>query len=103
MRNYEFTEPKIKNQIQELLSKNVHVQLILEDNMYQQYKSMYTPILNMFSGYKTFEIKSDNQMRTEYVHSKVDIMDNAFLIKTANFTHSSLFSNREYMFLSANT
>jgi cardiolipin synthase A/B len=100
--NYEFTEPKIKEQMKSLLSRGVLVQLILENHMYQQTKDMYRPILNMFSWYKTFAITYDQRMRTEYVHSKVDILDNSFLIKTANLTHSSLFENREYMFLSSN-
>ena len=102
MENYEFTEAKVKDQIKTLLSRHVNIQLILEDQMYQQYQSMFTPIANMFSPYPNFAIKSDAQMKTEYVHSKVDILDNSFLIKTANFTHSSLFENREYMFLSSN-
>lgn len=100
--NYEFTEPLIKTQMKDLLSRGVQVQLILENHMYQQTRDMYGPILAMFSGYKTFAITYDQRMRTEYVHSKVDIMDNSFLIKTANLTHSSLFENREYMFLSSN-
>lgn len=84
------------------MKKNVQVQLMLENHMYQQYKDMYTPILNMFSGYKTFAITYDQWTKTEYLHSKIDLMDKSFLIKTANLTHSSLFSNREYMFLSSN-
>ena len=102
MRNYEFTEPLMKAQFKNLLEKNVNIQLILENHMYQQYTSEYAPILDMFSWYKTFAIKYDQYMRTDYVHAKTDILDTSFIIKTANLTHSSLFSNREYMFLSSN-
>jgi hypothetical protein len=42
-------------------------------------------------------------MKTEYVHSKIDLLDSGFLIKTANLTHSSFFANREYMFYSTNS
>lgn len=103
IQTYEFTDPQIKDQIKKLLQKNVNVQLILENHMYQQYKDMFAVIVDLFSGYSNFAIKSDEQMKTEYVHSKVDIMDNSFLIKSANLTHSSLFTNREYMFLSSNS
>ncbi|MEI7563997.1 MAG: hypothetical protein WCJ39_10645 [bacterium] len=41
-------------------------------------------------------------MRTDYVHAKTDILDHSFIIKTANLTHSSLFTNREYMFIGTN-
>lgn len=102
IQTYEFTEPKVKDQIKKLLERNVQVQLMLENHMYQQYKDMYTPILNIFSGYKTFAITYDQRTKTEYLHSKIDLMDKSFLIKTANLTHSSLFTNREYMFLSSN-
>lgn len=102
IQTYEFTEKRVKDQIKNLLSRGVQVQLMLENHMYQQTKDMYTPILNMFSGYKTFAITYDQWTKTEYLHSKIDLMDKIFLIKTANLTHSSLFSNREYMFLSSN-
>ena len=103
IQTYEFTEKKIKDLFKNLLDKGVSIQLILENHPYEAYVDEFTPIKNAFSGYADFAIKSDQQMKTEYVHSKIDLMDQSFLIKTANLTHSSLFSNREYMFYSTDS
>jgi phosphatidylserine/phosphatidylglycerophosphate/cardiolipin synthase-like enzyme len=41
-------------------------------------------------------------MGTTYVHSKITLNEDAFRIQTANFTKSSLESNREHFFYSTN-
>jgi phosphatidylserine/phosphatidylglycerophosphate/cardiolipin synthase-like enzyme len=42
-------------------------------------------------------------MKTTYVHSKFALIDSGFIIQTANLTHSSFFSNREYFFYSTHS
>ncbi len=103
IQTYEFTEKRVKDLFKDLLEKKVQIRLMLENKPYQSYTNSFKNILNTFSGYQTFEITYDQFTRTEYLHSKIDLMDNSFLIKSANLTHSSLFSNREYMFYSTNT
>ncbi|MFA7717999.1 MAG: phospholipase D-like domain-containing protein, partial [Candidatus Absconditabacterales bacterium] len=93
----------IKELFKTLLHNNVNIQLIMENQKYQQFQDTFKDIQNTFSGYSNFTIKSDKQMKTEYVHSKIDLLDSGFLIKTANLTHSSFFANREYMFYSTNS
>jgi hypothetical protein len=75
----------------------------MENKKYQQFVDTFADIQKIFAKYPNFQIQSDERMGTEYVHSKIDLMDTAFFIKTSNLTHSSLFSNREYMFYSENT
>lgn len=74
----------------------------MENKKYQQFVDTFTNIQKTFASYPSFQIQSDEKMGTEYVHSKIDLLDNAFFIKTSNLTHSSLFSNREYMLYSEN-
>jgi hypothetical protein len=95
---YEFTEKRIRNLIINLLKKWVDVKIIIEDKKFQQYRNTYKDLLNIFTGYKNIEIKSDKQMWTEYIHSKVDLLDDSFWIKTNNITASAFKSSREYMF-----
>jgi phosphatidylserine/phosphatidylglycerophosphate/cardiolipin synthase-like enzyme len=97
---YEFTEKRIKNLIKNLLNKGTDVKIIIEDKKFQQYRNTYKDLINLFTWYKNIEIKSDKQMWTEYIHSKVDLLDDSFWIKTNNITASAFKSSREYMFRS---
>jgi len=100
LQTYDFTEKRIKALFKQLLDKGVNIQLIQEDKKYQQFQNTFKQVQNLFSGYVNFQIKSDKQMGTEYVHSKINIVDSWFIIQTANLTHSSLFVNREHFFWS---
>lgn len=100
---YEFTEKRFKTLFKELLEKDVNIRLIIEDKKYQQFKNTFKEIQNLFSWYINFQIKNDKQMETTYVHSKFALIDSGFLIQTANLTHSSFFSNREYFFYGTHT
>lgn len=42
-------------------------------------------------------------MKTTYVHAKFALIDSGFLIQTANLTHSTFATNREYFFYSQHT
>ena len=99
---YEFTEKRIRNLIINLLNKWTDVKIIIEDKKFQQYRNTYKDLINLFTGHKNIQIKSDKQMWTEYIHSKVDLLDNSFWIKTNNITSSAFKSSREYMFHSYN-
>lgn len=103
LQTYEFTEKRIRALFKNLLEKNVNIKLIMEDKKYQQFKNTFKEIQNLFSWYTNFQIKSDKQMKTTYVHAKFALIDSGFLIQTANLTHSTFASNREYFFSSQHT
>ena len=97
---YEFTKKEIKSTFKTLASNWVNIQLILENKKFQQYQNTFKNVQNYLSGFSNFQIKPDDQMWTKYVHAKFILVDTWFLIQTANFTHSSFFTNREYFFWS---
>ncbi len=103
LQTYEFTEKRIRALFKNLLEKNVNIKLIMEDKKYQQFKNTFKEIQNLFSWYTNFQIKSDKQMKTTYVHAKFALIDSGFLIQTANLTHSTFATNREYFFSSQHT
>lgn len=103
VQTYEFTEKRLRSKFKELLEKWVDIKLIMEDKKYQQFKNTWKEVQNYLSGYNNFEIKNDDQMWTEYVHSKINLVDSGFWIQTANLTHSSFNKNREHFFYSTNT
>lgn len=102
LQTYEFTEKNIKAKLKELLEQGISIKLIMENYKYMQFKNTWKEIEEYFSGYKNFEIKSDKQMKTEYVHSKINLVDSWFRIQTANLTDSSFKKNREHFFYSEN-
>ncbi len=95
---YEFTEKRIRELIKKLAKKWTDIKIIIEDKKFQQYRNTYKDLLALFSGYQNIQIKSDKQMWTEYIHSKIDLLDDSFWIKTNNITASAWKSSREYMF-----
>ena len=103
IQTYEFTKKEIKQIVKWLLEKWVIVDLIMENNKYQQYQNTWKQIEEYFSDYPRFKIKSDDQMWTLYTHSKIALIDSWFWIQTANLTHSSFTANREHFFYSENT
>jgi len=103
LQTYDFSEKRIKKSIKNLLDDWVDVKLIMEDQKYRQYQSTFKQIQKYFTWYSNFEIKSDWQMKTNFVHSKIAIMDDKFWIQTANLTHSSFFKNREHFFSSSHS
>lgn len=103
IQTYEFTKKEIKQIVKWLLEKWVIVNLIMENNKYQQYQNTWRQIEEYFADYPRFEIMSDEQMWTLYTHSKIALIDSWFWIQTANLTHSSFFNNREHFFYSENS
>ncbi len=103
IQTYEFTKKELKSKFKELLDRWVNIKLIMENNKYQQFQNTWNKIEDYFKDYDNFEIKSDEQMHTKYVHSKINLVDSGFWIQTANLTHSSFAKNREYFFYSHDT
>ena len=103
IQTYDFTKKEIKQIMKWLLEKWVIVNLIMENNKYQQYQNTWQQIEEYFSDYPRFQIRSDEQMWTLYTHSKIALIDSWFWIQTANLTHSSFVANREHFFYSENT
>lgn len=103
IQTYEYTKKEIKQIMKKLLEKWVIINLIMENQKYQQYQNTRKQVEEYFAEYPRFQIKSDEQMWTLYTHSKITLIDSWFWIQTANLTHSSFFSNREHFFYSENS
>lgn len=102
IQTYEFSNTFIKEFIKSRLNSWVDVQIIIEDQKYQQYTNPLKQLQSDFSGYQNISIKSDQQMWTTYTHSKITLSESAFRIQSANLTASSFEKNREHFFYSNN-
>ena len=100
LETYDFTNKFFKTRFQNLSNRWIPVQIILENNKYQEYGNTFHELQEYFTWNKNIELRSDKQMWTMYVHAKVILNEDAFWVQTANLTKSSFESNREHFFYS---
>ena len=100
LETYDFTNKFFKTRFQDISNRWVPVQIILENNKYQEYGNTFRDLQNYFTWDENIELRSDEQMWTMYVHAKVTLNEDAFRVQTANLTKSSFESNREHFFYS---
>ena len=100
LETYDFTNKFFKTRFQDISNRWVPVQIILENNKYQEYGNTFRELQEYFTWNENIELRSDKQMWTMYVHAKVTLNEDAFWVQTANLTKSSFESNREHFFYS---
>ena len=100
LETYDFTNKFFKTRFQNLSNRWVPVQIILENNKYQEYGNTFRQLQDYFSWNNNIELRSDEQMWISYVHAKITLNEDAFRVQTANLTKSSFESNREHFFYS---
>lgn len=100
LQTYEFTEKHLKSKLKNLAENGVKIQIMIENKKYQQFKNTYKELQNYFSGLQNIEVKSDEHLPTQYLHSKITLMQSGFWIQSSNLTHSTFAKNREHLFRS---
>ena len=100
IQTYEFTKREIKNTLKKLADTQHQISIMIENKKFQQFQNTFTALQEEFSAYPKIQIRSDQHLATEYLHSKITLVDSGFWIQTANLTHSSFANNREHFFYS---
>ena len=100
LETYDFTNNFFKTRFQDLSNSWIRIQIIMENNKYQQYQNSFHQLQDYFSWNENVELRSDEQMWTMYVHAKITLNEDGFWIQTANLTKSSFESSREHFFYS---
>ncbi|PZM87035.1 MAG: hypothetical protein DLD55_03455 [candidate division SR1 bacterium] len=100
LQTYEFTQKELKKQLKKLAQSGVKIRIMIENQKYQQFKNSYKELQNYFSGLQNLEVKSDEHLPTQYLHSKITLMQSGFWIQSSNLTHSTFAKNREHLFRS---
>ena len=75
---------------------------MIENQKYQQYQNTFKQLQKEYAETPNIVIKSDQHMKTMYLHSKITLMDKSFWIQSSNLTHSTFAKNREHLFRSEN-
>ncbi len=102
LQTYEFTEKHLKSKLKNLAEQGVNIRIMIENKKYQQFKNTYKDLQSYFSGQANIEVKSDEHLPTQYLHSKITLMQSGFWIQSSNLTHSTFANNREHLFRSEN-
>lgn len=99
---YTLTYDEIKKFLRNLASWWVKIRIITESKKYKEQWSDFEKLKTYLEKYWV-QVKSDENMWTNYIHTKLLLLDNnKFVIQTANITYSSFFKNREFFFVSDN-
>jgi len=95
LQTYDFTHKKVRELLKKLGLWWTDVRIMQEDKKYRQYADTYKQVVDFFSWVDTVQVKSDSELWTNFLHTKLKLTDTHYSIQTANITQSA-FKSREY-------
>lgn len=103
MQTYHITYDEFVSDIQTLAKQWVDIQIMLENNRYADNNSNdeFEKLKNDLSKY-WIQIKSDQELGTNFIHSKYVLGDDEYIIQTANMTYSAFWVSREMFVIGHN-
>ena len=99
---YGLTKREAKDMLKKLAGDGIDVQLILENNQYQDYGKSRQHINEEIGGISGLNFKSDEHLGLNFNHTKTFISDEFAFIQSANLTQSAFASNTEHFFITDN-
>lgn len=103
IQSYLVTNKKIITALQQAsIRSGVDIKLMIERRPYQSYRDDYAALEYYFSG-TSIELLPDTQLGIDYLHAKLTIIDDAYIVQTANLTASSFTKNREHFLYGTST
>jgi cardiolipin synthase len=95
VQTYDFTHKKVRELLKKLVLGWTDVRIMQENKKYQQYADTYKQVVDFFAWNDNIQVKSDEELWTNFLHTKLKLTDTHYSIQTANLTQSA-FKNREY-------
>jgi len=95
IQTYDFTHRDFRSLMKNLWLGWTDVRIMQENKKYRQYADTYQQVVNFFSGVDGVQVKSDEHLWLNFLHTKLALTDDYYSIQTANLTQSA-FKNREY-------
>ncbi len=103
IQSYLVTNKKIITALQQASTRSwIDVKMMIERKPYQSYRDDYAALEYYFSG-TSIELLPDTQLGLDYLHAKLTIIDDAYIVQTANLTASSFTKNREHFLYGTDT
>jgi len=98
IQTYDFTHKKVRALLKKLALWWTDVRIMQENKKYQQYADTYKQVVDFFTWIDNVQVKSDADLWTNFLHTKLKLTDTHYSIQTANITQSA-FKNREYFLI----
>jgi len=95
IQTYDFTHKDFRSLMKSLWLDWTNVRIMQENKKYQQYADTYKQVVDFFAWNNNVQIKSDEHLGLNFLHTKLTLTDTHYSIQTANLTQSA-FKNREY-------
>lgn len=94
--SYLVTNKKIINALLRAAARSgVDIRMMIERKPYESYRDDYAALEYYISG-TSIQLLPDMQLGIDYLHAKLNIIDDAYIVQTANLTISSFSKNREH-------
>ncbi len=97
---YSFIYNPLISSFKDIANSWVDIQIVIENNKFNHDDEDYYELLNSFSWFQNIEIKNDEDLDTNFMHAKTFLLDDKFIIQTANLTYSAFFRSAEIFFVS---
>ena len=95
LQTYDFTHKDIRVLLKKLAAGWTDIRIMQENKKFQQYADTYKQVVDFFTGVQNVQVQSDEKLGTNFLHSKIILTDDRYVIQTSNLTQSA-FKNREY-------
>ncbi len=99
---YSFMYEPLIEAFKQISQRWTKIQLLIENDKFNHDDKDYYELLEHFDSYKNIHIKNDEKLWTNFMHAKTFLLDNKFIIQTANLTYSAFFRSAEIFFVSDN-
>lgn len=100
---YLVTNKKIITALQQASMHSwIDIKMMIERKPYESFRDDYAALEYYFSG-TSIELLPDTQLGIEYLHAKLNIIDDVYVVQTANLTLSSFTKNREHFLYGTDT
>lgn len=98
IQSYLFTNKRLLQALKRvaLADSGLDIRIVLESHPYQSYRDDFGFVVDYFSGLHNVSVVSDEHLWVVYLHAKLTIIDDVYIVQTANLTHSSFATNREH-------
>lgn len=94
--SYLVTNKKIINALLRASTRTgINIRMMIERKPYESYRDDYAALEYYISG-TSIQLLPDTQLGIDYLHAKLNIIDDAYIVQTANLTVSSFSKNREH-------
>ncbi|UFX82710.1 phospholipase D-like domain-containing protein [Candidatus Absconditicoccus praedator] len=97
---YGFSFDRIKDFLEKLGYFGSNIRILIESNKFRHSDEDYENLLKRFEDNESVQVENADGLGLNFQHAKTLLLDDKFIIQTANFTYSGFFRSKELFFIS---